>query len=269
MGIVLLFLCLSIGTLHGMETIENENENEKKEESASLSNDEQEKLNRNLLKYAKLHDHVGIMQFLCAGADKTITDDSGTSLHDIIYHATDEEGRRIYTSSTEGTDLIDGCLDALKSYPEALISCFDKIDNGNTPYISSCRWLSLGKINGVDYKNDNAIHRALRHSSNGDVTIKNFIGLSGWLNTYPSGIDQQNDDGDTPLHLVMKTERDAKSRRRLCLLLVSRDADAGIQNKEGKSPITMDPLFWMKLLDYGNSKSMSTKKGWLPTCAIS
>ncbi len=208
--------------------------------------------------YAKKLDPVGITQFLCAGAAKNITDNSGRSLHDMIRHAEDENGVEIYTRFVEATDLIESCLCVLRDYPAKLVKCFEEIDGENTiPTYLTCKWLSLEKINGIDFKNDTAIHRAVRLGEKGDTIVRELIGTRGWFNGYVSGIDGQNDDGDTPLHLVMKTERSIESRQRMCLFLVSRGVDAGIRNKGGVFPVLMDPPFWITLLDYGNSRLLS------------
>ena len=108
-------------------------------------------------------------------------------------------------------------------------------------------------------KNDTVIHRAIRHGKKGDVIVQELVNEINCVN----GINIQNDDGDTPLHLVMKTERSDKSRRRMCLLLVSRGAVAGIKNKDGVSPMTTkEPVFWIKLLTGKNSLPSASQ---LPT----
>jgi len=62
------------------------------------------------------------------------------------------------------------------------------------------------------------------------------------LISYNANVNDQNLEGDTPLHRAVEMQN-----TRLALLLVSRGANAGIQNKKGELAMTKNLHFWLNL----------------------
>jgi hypothetical protein len=211
----------------------------------------QQEKNNQLIRAAQSLYPDGIASSLCEGADKKARDKNGKEVYDIIYNATDSEGLRILTLSVDGTNLVHDCVQVLNDYPYNIITYFQHIgtlspEAFKVPQETITR--SLGTINNIDYHHDTTLHRAIKCGENGDAIARHLIGKRRWFNSPVEGINKQNDDGDTPLHLVMKTQRSDTSKRRMCLLLVSRGADAGILNNKGDSPFSLHIPFWIKLL---------------------
>ncbi len=145
----------------------------------------------------------------------------------------------------------------LEEYPRTLVNSFMLIDKGEMPsygYGYLVNELRLGTVYGIDYHGDTMLHRAVRNGQICDNLVKKMVELRGWFNWRCKLLNMQNFNGDTPLHLVMKSSQDIRSeesRARVCLFLVSRGADAAIKNKEGDTPITFDPIFWLRLCSSG------------------
>ncbi len=211
---------------------------------------------------------------LCMGANSEITDQEGKSLYNIV---TDDNIVAMRTS-VAFTDDVRECQEVLYCFPAIILNRFALIDAASVPknHHFDCKPWQLGCINGVDYLNDTIIHRAIRGGEKCDHIVKKIISLRGWFNWHPNGINTRNKYGDTPLHLVMKQseimrsdeivmkqlepKRSEESRRRMCLFLVSRGANAGIKNNDGMTPITYDPVFWLSLCSSVKpEKSFSTK----------
>ncbi len=225
----------------------------------SIAVSPQNDTDRALLLACKQLDAEGIEQALCLGGNPQVTDpQTEQCLNDIMRR----NNETVIQRSDAVIDRVRGCEMALRSFP-AKVLCFVKVDAGEMPDICFDTYLKLGCIDGVDYLNDTIIHRAIRGGEQCDHIVKKIMGLRGWFNWYPNGINTRNKDGDTPLHLVMKQseeKRSSESRRKMCLFLVSRGANAGIKNNDGVTPITYDNGFWLQLLSSGKpEKSLFTK----------
>jgi ankyrin repeat protein len=224
--------------------------------SFNLAIPPQNAVDRRLLYACQTKNEFEIAQACCLGASKEITDEQSRSLSEII---TEHAPHR----SIDLADMARFSEYALSEYPRILINRFEVIDMGNMPtysYNALVNELKLGMVNDINYHEDTIVHRAIRNGQACDHLVKKMIGLRGWFNGSCKLINMQNLDGDTPLHLVIKSSqdiRDNESRRRMCLFLVSRGADAAIKNKKGETPITFDPSFWLTLCSSGIQSTAS------------
>ncbi len=197
----------------------------------------------------------GIVRSLCEGANKN-TSYYGLQMGELLKdHLNSEAFKRDLSHRYKAIK----CDETFRFLPDLLISCLKNINTFPKPDLNFIRqnghhWERLGRINGTDYHHDTVIHRLIKCGEQADCIVRDLIGKRSWFKSTPKGINAQNDDGDTPLYLVMKTERSDESRRRMCLLLVSRGANAAIVNKVELCPLTTGAFFWKNLFSSGPLK---------------
>ena len=104
---------------------------------------------------------------------------------------------------------------------------FDDIDEGNYPRTLFLPWRTLNTVDGKDYQGDTPAHRAVRLGEKGDFIARSIVGRDLRCPGEPprAGINNKNEDGDTLLHIVLKTaatgERSEESKEWMCLFLVN------------------------------------------------
>lgn len=201
------------------------------------------------------------VHFLCEGADKSKVVNGCTALQ--LLNRQDAGSDHLEFLYREREELFNDCYWALENIPEGAVRLFEAISANNREeveksYTEFPEDLQLGVIEGVDLKHDTALHRAIRLGQAGDGLARLLVRKRGWIFSNET-INRQNDGGDTPLHLVMKgaNGRSKESTRRMCLLLVSRGADAGIKNNEDFSPMGYDPHFWTALFSSAPAHSFN------------
>ena len=191
---------------------------------------------RELLAGCKSLEPEKILNALCRGANKEITDERGTSPHTIL---NSDENDRFMQISVDATDLVRECREVLNIYPGILIGDFGRIDNNIVPSYASSLFHTdystyrLGNINGTDYFGDTIIHRAVRKGEEGDTIVEKLVGSYGYFKLNVAALCIQNDHGKTPLDLVFESERSEKSSGKMCSFLVSRGAPLDIKHKKG------------------------------------